>query len=373
MRVAVDATCLYDPLTGVGRFTSELLRGVGLREELEVTAFAVTLRGRRRLGDLLPAGVRPARRLPMAAAPLRALWRHVEHPRIETWTGRVDLVHGPNFVVPPARAAQVATVHDLTAWRWPELCTADVRRYPLLVARAMARGAWVHTPSEHVRAEVIDTLGADPARVVAVPNGLRAAPPGDASRGRALAGGGRYVVALGTIEPRKDLPLLVSAFDEVASRDQEVRLVLAGPDGWGLAALEAAVDAARHRDRIVRLGWVDEPTRGHLLAGASALALPSRYEGFGLTAGEAMLAGVPVVACRGGAVPEVVGDAGLLVDVGDRDGLAEALVRVLVDEALAADLRRRGPLRAARFTWDATVGGIVELWRRAVREAGGAQ
>jgi glycosyltransferase involved in cell wall biosynthesis len=365
LRVAVDATSLYDPMTGVGRVTAELLAGVAARGEVDVVAFAVTWRGRERLADLVPAGVGTADRWPMAAGPLRALWRRVEHPRIERWTGRVDVVHGPNFVVPPARAPRVVTVHDLTAVHWPELCTPDVRRYPALLRRALDRGAWVHTPSEHVRAEVIEVLGADPDRVVAVPNGVRAAPPGDPAQGRGLAGGDRYVLALGTVEPRKDLPLLVAAFDQLAGEDTDVRLVVAGPDGWGVDAYRAAVTAAAHRDRIVRLGYVDEATRGHLLAGASALAMPSRYEGFGLTAGEAMLAGTPVVACRGGAVPEVVGDAGLLVAVGDRDGLAGALASVLTEPALADDLRRRGPLRAAGFTWEAATDGIVALWQRA--------
>jgi glycosyltransferase involved in cell wall biosynthesis len=365
MRVAVDATSLYDPMTGVGRVTAELLAGTAARSDVEVVAFAVTWRGRERLADLVPAGVTTADRWPMAAGPLRALWRRAEHPRIERWTGTVDVVHGPNFVVPPARAARVVTVHDLTAVHWPELCTPDVRRYPALLRRALDRGAWVHTPSEHVRHEVIDVLGAPPERVVAIPNGLRAAPPGDPAQGRALAGSDRYVLAVGTVEPRKDLPLLVAAFDLLAGEDQDVALVVAGPDGWGVDAYRAAVDATAHRDRIVRLGYVDEATRGHLLAGAAALALPSRYEGFGLTAGEAMLAGTPVVACRAGAVPEVVGDAGLLVDVGDRDGLAAALARVLDDGDLAEDLRRRGPERAAAFTWEAACEAVLGLWARA--------
>jgi glycosyltransferase involved in cell wall biosynthesis len=365
MRVAIDATSLYDPMTGVGRVTAELLAGTAASGEVDLVAFAVTWRGRERLGDLVPAGVATADRWPMAAGPLRALWRRVERPRIEAWTGAVDVVHGPNFVVPPARAARVVTVHDLTAVHWPELCTAEVRRYPALLRRALDRGAWVHTPSEHVRDEVIDVLGAPPERVVAIPNGLRAAPAGDPARGRDLAGSDRYVLAVGTVEPRKDLPLLVAAFDQVAGDDPDVTLVVAGPDGWGVDAYRAAVAAAAHRDRIVRLGYVDEATRGHLLAGAAVLALPSRYEGFGLTAGEAMLAGTPLVACRGGAVPEVVGDAGLLVDVGDRDGLAAALIRVLGDPALAEDLRRRGPERAAAFTWEAACEAVLGLWARA--------
>jgi glycosyltransferase involved in cell wall biosynthesis len=364
LRVAIDATPLYDARTGVGRFTEELLTGVAADDRVGAVAYAATWRGRHRLPQLVPAGIATSRR-PMAARPLRALWRVGDRPRIERWTGTVDVVHGTNFVVPPARAARVVTIHDLTAWHHPELVTDDVRQYPALVARALERGAWVHTPSSFVRDEAIHVLGADPDLVVAVPNGVTSLPAGDRGRGRRPTGGAPFVLAIGTVEPRKDLPTLVRAFDSVAAELTDLHLVVAGPDGWGVDAYDAAVAGATHRDRIVRVGFVDETTRGDLLAGAELLALPSRYEGFGLTAGEALLAGVPVVATAAGAVPEVVGDAGLVVPVGDAEAFAAAMLRVLTDSQVAVDLRRAGPLRASRFTWAAAVEGIVALWQRA--------
>jgi glycosyltransferase involved in cell wall biosynthesis len=364
LRVAVDATPLYDARTGVGRFTEELLAGLAAADDVDAVAYAATWRGRDRLTELVPPGVATTRRA-MAARPLRALWRVGDRPRIERWTGPVDVVHGTNFVVPPARAARVVTIHDLTAWHHPEMVTDDVRQYPSLVARALEQGAWVHTPSSFVRGEAIDILGADPGLVVAVPNGLTPAPGGDPDRGRRVTGGAPYVLAIGTVEPRKDLPTLVRAFDAVAADLGDLHLVVAGPDGWGVEAYEAAVAAAAHHGRIVRLGFVDEPTRADLLAGAELLALPSRYEGFGLTAGEALLAGVPVVATAAGAVPEVLGDAGLVVPVGDAEAFAAAMLQVLTDSRVAADLRRRGPDRASRFTWSAAVAGIIALWQQA--------
>jgi glycosyltransferase involved in cell wall biosynthesis len=302
----------------------------------------------------------------MAAKPLRALWRRVDHPRIERWTGPIDVVHGPNFVVPPARAARVVTVHDLTFLHHPELCTADVLQYPGLLRRAIAEGAWVHTVSQFVRDEVIELLGAPPERVVAVPNGVTPSPSRDADRGRALAGGDRYILALGTIEPRKDLPTLVAAFDALAAQDDGLRLVVAGADGWGVGPYDAAVSAARHGAQIVRLGYISERDRGDLLAGASVVAVPSLYEGFGLVAAEGLLAGAPVVASDRGSHPEVVQDAGLLVPASDVDALGHALHRVLTDDGLADSLRQRGPQQAARFSWPAMAAGVVELWRDAV-------
>ncbi len=365
MRIAVDVTALYSARTGVGVFTAEVLARLARQADLDVTAYAVTWRGRGRLRSTVPAGIGTARG-PMAARPLRRAWGRADHPPIEWWTGPVDVVHGPNFVVPPARrAARLVTVHDLTPLRFPELGTADTARYPALLRRAIATGAHVHTVSRFVAGEVVEHLGADPERVHTVLNGVSAdaVTGGDAARGRALAGAPRYVLFLGTVEPRKDLPVLVRAFDAVARAVPDVRLVVAGPPGWGAGAFDAALAAARHRDRVVCPGWVDERTRSDLLAGASVFAYPSRYEGFGLPPLEAMAAGVPVVTTAAGALPEVVGDAAVLVSPGDADALAGALAQVLDDGAFAAEMAARGARHWPRYGWDRCTAGLVELYR----------
>jgi len=369
LTVGLDVTSLIGPRTGVGALTGSLVEGLSARSDVAVRAFAVTWRGRGALTHDLPPGVVLASR-PMAARPLRSAWMRGDRPAIEGWTGPIDVVHGPNFVVPPARgAARVVTVHDLTAWRYPELVDRHSAAYPDLVARAVAAGAWVHAPSRFVAGELADILDLDPARVVAVANGAPDLGPErtgrDAATGRACAGAERYVLAVGTVEPRKDLPGLVAAFDRVAGEDPDVRLVLAGPDGWGVEALAEAVGQAHHQDRIVRLGWVDDDERAALLRGATVVAYPSVYEGFGLVPLEAMAAGVPVVSTRAGAIPEVVGDAAELVEVGDVDALAGALSRLLGDEGRRAELVAAGHLRRARFRWETTVDDIAALYRRA--------
>ena len=366
--LAVDATPLLGARTGIGAFTAALLEHLAARPEVEVTTYGLTWRGRQGLASAVPAGVRTTRR-PMAARPLRLAWQRGNRPPIEWWTGPVDVVHGTNFVVPPtAGAAAVVTVHDLTSVHYPELCDAATLAFPSLVRRAIARGAWVHTPSRFVAAEVVHHLGADAERVIAIPSGVPTVPAADPGLGPRLAGAERYLLALGTVEPRKDLPLLVRAFDAVAGSRPDVRLVLAGPDGWGAETLRRAMAEAHHGDRMVRLGWVDDESRAGLVRGATVVAYPSRYEGFGFPPLEAMAAGVPVVATTAGALPEVLGDAATLVPVGDLDALAEALAALLDDAGLRRQQVAAGRRRVGAYRWEHTAGAMIDLYRRAAVE-----
>jgi glycosyltransferase involved in cell wall biosynthesis len=364
LRIGLDATPLLDVQTGVGTFVAELLQRLAVDPDLDVVAFGYTRAYLDELRRALPAGVSSTRR-PIPKRTTWALWERIDWPPIERWTGPVDVVHGGNFVVPPARrGVELVTVHDLTPVRFPELCDAETVRYPRLIRRAVARGAHVHTVSRFVADEVCEAFGVARDHVHVVPNGVADVGGGDAARGRQLAGGDEYVLFVGTVEPRKDVPSLVAAFDAVGDRRPEARLVVAGRDGWGSERLDDAVGRSRHPDRVVRLGYVDGITRADLLAGAALLAYPSRYEGFGLPPLEAMAAGVPVVTTAAGAVPEVVGDAALLTTPGSVEELADALVRMLDDESLRRSLVERGRTRVSSFSWDRTATELTELYRR---------
>jgi glycosyltransferase involved in cell wall biosynthesis len=351
----------------VGAFCAGALGGLAARRDLAVSAFAVSWRRRRGIDALVPDGVSVGGR-PMPARPLHWVWSRAGLPPLEWFTGRAEVVHGTNFVVPPtARAARVTTVHDLTTVRFPELCDGPTLAYPRLIRRALERGAWVHTPSAFVAAEVVEAFGADPERVRPVHSGVPPLPAPDprAPERWLPPGTTRYVLAVGTAEPRKDLPSLVRAFDQLAGGRPDLALVLCGPPGWGSAAVEAAVTASVFGRRVVRTGWVDEATLSGLLHGACVLAYPSVYEGFGFPPLQAMTAGVPVVATRAGALPEVLGDAAVLVGVGDTGALAGALAELLDTARRHSEVAAVGRTWAARFTWDRCAEGLDSLYRDA--------
>jgi glycosyltransferase involved in cell wall biosynthesis len=367
--VAFDATPLLGATAGVGAFCTGALSALAAVEDVRVRAFAVSWRRRGRIVEHLPPGVAMVER-PMPARPLHRAWRLTSLPPIEWFTGRVDVVHGTNFIVPPARrAARVVTVHDLTTVRFPEMCDDNTRTFPPLVRRAIQQGAWVHTPSAFVREEVVELLGAAPERVRAVHHGVPpvegcGASPGGPAREDGVPDG-PYILALGTVEPRKDVATLVRAFDQVADRHRDLSLVVAGRAGWGLERFEAAVAASTWRDRVVRLGYVSQARRSRLLRRATLFAFPSVYEGFGFPPLEAMVAGVPVVTTTAGALPEVVGDGAELVKPGDADALAAAIDRLLSDDETRADLVARGRQRITAFSWEECGAGLAALYRDA--------
>jgi glycosyltransferase involved in cell wall biosynthesis len=207
-----------------------------------------------------------------------------------------------------------------------------------------------------------------PERVDVTPLGtdLAPAPAGAvAAVRRRLRLEGPYLLGLGTLEPRKDLPTLVRAFAGLAG-ELPHRLVLAGLAGWGAGAVAAAVEDSGVADRILLAGWVPEADKAALLSGADVFAYPSRSEGYGLPVLEAMACGVPVVTTTGGSLPEVAGDAALLVEPGDAGALAAAIAKLAGDPAARAVLVGRGRARAAARTWDRCAALTAAAYRRAL-------
>ena len=362
----LDATPLLGPRTGVGRYVEHLVRELAGFESLDLVATAFTLRGAGALPAAVPAGVQ-VRHRPAPARALQAAWDRLELPPVEWLAGRADVVHGTNFVLPPLRrAAGVLTVHDLSYLRYPETVAAASLRYRTLVPRGLRRAAVVVTPSQAVAAEVRAEYGLGD-RVLATPLGVdegwfgATAMPAAELAARGLPE--RYLLFVGSVEPRKGLPALLSALRLLHDSDRRMDpgmppLVLAGPPGWGPALEIAALPSGA----VVSAGYLDTADLRRLVAGAALLAFPSVYEGFGLPPLEAFATGVPVVASNLPVVREVTGELAALAPVGDAAALAAAVRATLADPGDPAPRRER----ARGFTWAGCAARTAEAYRLAV-------
>lgn len=370
MKVAYEATALLGNRTGVGEFCYGALKALANLDELELTAFAISYRRRHLLQEHLPENVACGNWI-MPARPLHKLWKLSEYPPIELWSRKVDLVHGTNFVVPPAmKAARVVTVHDLTTLRFPQICNPPTLVFPEMIRRAVESGAFVHTPSEFVRAEVIQNFNIEPDRVMAIHHGIPVL-----SDSRTLAEdaevsgllGKRFLLAMGTVEPRKDFPLLVRAFDKIAGKFPDLYLIIAGQDGWGSPQLSDQIDNSDFASRIIRLGYVNSATRNWLMKNAEVFVYPSVYEGFGFPPLEAMAFGTPVVSSMAGSLPEVLGkDSALMFDPGDQSKLEMFLDELLSDDEIRAKYSQAGRSHSLHFSWEKCGQGLLFLYRSAM-------
>jgi glycosyltransferase involved in cell wall biosynthesis len=311
---------------------------------------------------------RPPVEVPASIRTLYPRWDLVSRPALPSSLADVDIVHATNpAAVPPAGSGQrlVVTVHDLAFDRFPHTFPREWRwLYRAGLRAATRRADAILTPSRATADALLERTSFDPARVHVTPLAPSlvaggSAPDATVERLRLPR---PYVLNVGTIEPRKNLLLLVRAFRRLAADGLPHTLVLAGPPGWKPQGLrrELSVDAP---GTIVRTNLLSEAELDAVYRCADAFVYPSLYEGFGLPVLEAMSRGVPCVVSTASSLPEVAGDAALGIDPTDQEGLADAIERVLTDRDLADDLARRGRERAAGFSWDRTARDTLDVYR----------
>lgn len=366
MRIVFDYRPALRDRSGVGEYVHQLARAFRRHYPGDaLTLFTSSLKDRPapELRQEVPGARVSDHRIPGQV--LNLIWHRLEWPAIESCLGAsCDLAFSPHPLLLPARdAAQVVMIHDLDFLRHPERTHREIRRdYPRLAGPHARRAHRVIVPSHYTAGEVRRLLGVAADRVAVCPPGV---PEWHAPR-RGFDRHG-YVLFMGTLEPRKNLSTLLDAYTRLVSRRDDVpTLVIVGQDGPDAAAVAEAMSAPPLAGRVARLGYIPDADRQRTLEGARVLVLPSLEEGFGMPALEAMSLGVPVVVSRCGGLPELVGEAGLLVAPADPDAMAHALDRVLTDDTLAAALASRGVERARGYSWQRTAADVRHAFAEAL-------
>jgi glycosyltransferase involved in cell wall biosynthesis len=367
VRILIDYRPALRQRTGVGEYVHGLATALAVRLNREdtLTLFSSSWQ------DRLPPGVVDGARQRDVRLPVRLLnllWHRAEWPPVEWFAGGLDVVQSLHPLLIPARCARFVTVHDLYFLDRPEHTSAEIRRdYPVLAREHARRADGIIVNSEYTRRQVSDRLEVDAGKITVCTPGN----PGWPIRPEPLTAG--PILFVGTLEPRKNLHRLVEAYALLLDRRPDIPdLVLAG-------ALEVPthdlfsgpVSLAKAVDRVRLTGYVTDEERQRLYREASMLVLPSLDEGFGIPALEAMTIGVPVVASNRGALPEVLGSAGIMVEPDDAPALASAIERVLDDAGLRRRMVEQGLTRAAQFSWAKSAERLYDAYRHACERRSG--
>ena len=367
MRILLDYRPALRARTGVGEYAHELAAALArqLSPDDHLVLFSSSWKDRLSPGTIPGVPVIDAR-VPVTF--LNLAWHRLEWPSIETFSGDVDVVHSMHPLLMPAqRAAQVVTIHDLYFLDAPEHTTAEIRRdYPSLAGSHARRADQVITVSDYTARKILSTLGVAADRVTVCPNGAPQWTP-IADDAGLPAGHLRHVLFMGTIEPRKNVGAVLRAYAGLLERRPDAPpLVLAGRLTQACQPLLDELTRPPLAGHVHHLGYVEPSERERLYKQASMVVLPSLDEGFGLPALEAMATGVPVVVSSRGALPEVVGRAGLVVEPDDIAGLTDAMNRLLSDPALVRTCVAEGLRQSRRFSWDVSATRLIEAYASAI-------
>ena len=383
MRVGIDYTAAVCQRAGIGRYTRELVTALlALESTHQYVIFAATGGIKRQASNVKhqasnvkrqtsnvkrQASSVKFRTIPISDEWIARLWHRLRLPiPVEIITGPLDVFYSPDFVLPPTRRSTrtLLTIHDLSFLRYPEAFVPKLRRYlERVVPCSIGRADLVLADSAHTRSDIVSLLGVPPDKVQVLYSGVhpRFRPEAEAGERERLQtrygiGDQPYVLSVGTVQPRKNYVRLIQAFTRLQAYKladlqlADLQLVIAGGQGW--LCQDIFAEAEKHDGRVRILGFVDDADLPALYRNAALFAFPSLYEGFGLPVLEAMACGVPVVCSDGSSLPEVAGDAALLVDPLDTGALAEAMAHALEDTGLRQGMIARGRTQAARFTWE---------------------
>ncbi len=372
--VGIDYTAAYEQGAGIGRYVRELVRALAVQDDQ--TPYRLFVAGARH--SALPPvpgpnfSWQPTRITPRWFA---RIWHRLRVPLpVEVFTGRVPLFHATDFTLPPTLPGTrtLLTVHDLSFVRAPETTTPVLKAYlDVVVPRSVRRASHVLADSQATKDDLVELYGTPPDKVTVLLGGVNPefAPVTDMARRKAACQrydipDNPYVFSVGTVQPRKNYARLIAALDALGPQFADVHLVIAGGRGWLDGPIYREVETRGLAARVHFTGFVRDEDLPALYTEAVCLAYPSLYEGIGLPVLEAMACGIPVVTSNISSMPEIAGDAALLIDPYDVAQLTEALRRLLADDALRADLVGCGFDQAAYFTWERAAQQLRDIYRR---------
>jgi glycosyltransferase involved in cell wall biosynthesis len=369
-KIAIDYTPAYEQGGGIGRYVRELV--AALANQDSVTQYRLFVAG----AQALPAA--PGANFswsPTAITPRwwARIWHRAQIPLpVEFFTGRIDLFHATDFTLPPTLCRTILTVHDLSFVRVPETASPTLKRYlDTVVPRSVKRADHILADSQATKDDLIALYGTPSDKVTVLLSGVEARfrriddlNSLERVRVRYALPQRPYILSVGTVQPRKNYVRLVEALGVLRGQGLDVALVIVGAAGWLANPIYETINRLRLSEFVHFTGFADDSDLPALYTGAACVALPSLYEGFGLPVLEAMACGAPVLTSNISSLPEVAGDAALLIDPHETQAIAEGLMRLITDSALRDQLIARGYLQAARFTWDRSALELQAIYRR---------
>ncbi|MFQ3534986.1 MAG: glycosyltransferase family 1 protein [Aggregatilineales bacterium] len=371
MPIGIDYTPAYGQGGGIGRYVRELVAALAIHDTAQAYQLFVAGAGKHEQLPVLGANFhyRPTRLSPLTLA---RLWHRAYIPLpVEVFVGKVRLFHATDFVLPPTlpRTRTLLTVHDLSFARLPEAAAPRLRAYlEAVVPRSARRAEHILADSAATKADLVELYGIPETKITVLYSGVSPAfaPLHDLARQGAVRakygiGEAPYVLSVGTVQPRKNYERLMQAFAGLPSRWADLKLVIVGGRGWLEAPIHAQARALG--ERVVFTGFAAEADLPALYSGALCLALPSLYEGFGLPVLEGMACGIPVLTSNVSSLPEVAGDAALMVDPHSVEAIRAGLLRLLEEDTAARAARiARGCAQARRFTWAAAAQQLKTIY-----------
>jgi len=370
----IDLSAAAHERAGLGRYAASLAEAL-LALGVPLTAFLNDPRESRLQPPLSELPTYSAR-LPRKRWRLRAALSYFGGPSMDRALGDVQLFHATEHLLPKlTRARSVFTLHDTAYLLFPEYHLPRNRIYlRAMMPRFLERADRVIAVSENTRRDALRLYPLDPGKIEVIPEGVDARFRPDLDDTIVSAVRRRYdlperfILCISTIEPRKNLTTLLEAYATLRHHHPDVRLVIVGGRGWLFERFFERLRSLGLEGEVVLTGYVPDEDVPALLNAAEVFAFPSEFEGFGLPPLEAMACGVPVVCSNAASLPEVVGEAGVLLPPRDVAAWVEALGRLLDDAQLREDLRARGLERASRFTWDAAARMTLDVYRSVTAE-----